>query len=107
MMILEPDLFLAEMALSDDSFLVDIRTSSQIIEDKPLEGSIHLDFLELEFDQTIKALDPYSQFFIYCQNGILSERAAKHLKSIGINTVFILKGGKNAWNLIFKTSIYE
>jgi rhodanese-related sulfurtransferase len=107
MMILEPDLFLAELALSDDSFLIDIRTSSQIEEDKPLAGSIHLDFLELNFDQSIKTLDPYSQFFIYCQNGILSERAAKHLKSIGINTVFILQGGKNAWNLIFKTSIHE
>jgi len=107
MMILEPDLFLAELALSDDSFLIDIRTSSQIIEDKPLAGSIHLDFLELNFDQSIKTLDPYSQFFIYCQNGILSEKAAKHLKSIGINTIFILQGGKNAWNLTFKTSIHE
>ncbi|MEY2904347.1 MAG: hypothetical protein RJA52_363 [Bacteroidota bacterium] len=102
MMVLEPDLFIAELALCDDSLLVDIRTSQQVSEDKPIEGSIHLDFLELNFDKSIKTFDPFSQYFIYCQNGILSERAAKHLESIGIRTVFILQGGKNAWNLIFK-----
>ena len=107
MKILEPDLFLAELVILDDSFLIDIRTSLQIIKDKPLEGSLHFDFLDLNFDKSIKTLDPYGQFFIYCQNGILSERAANHLKSIGINSVFILQGGKNAWNLIYKSSENE
>jgi rhodanese-related sulfurtransferase len=103
MIFLDPEYFVTEVALSDDAYLIDVRPDFQLVNDPSIEGAVHLDFLELDFDHSIKSLDPYGQFYLYCQNGILSTRAGKYLNSKGIGSVYILEGGKNAWNLIFKT----
>lgn len=99
---LGPDTFFAEVAITADAVLLDVRPGSEILLDPPLSGAILLDYLDISFDEKFEDLDPLSQFYLYCSDGILSLRAANHLQNKGVLSLTILQGGKRAWNQIQK-----
>lgn len=99
---LDPDTFFAEIAVTEDAVLLDVRPASETLLDPPLSGAFLLDYIDISFDEKFSNLDSLSQFYLYCNNGILSQRAANHLQSKGVLSLTILQGGKKAWNQIQK-----
>lgn len=99
---LEPDTFFAEIAVTEDAVLLDVRPTSETLSDPPLFGAFSLDYIDISFDEKFSHLDPFSQFYLYCNDGVLSLRAAKHLQTKGVHSITVLKGGKRAWNQIQK-----
>jgi rhodanese-related sulfurtransferase len=99
---LDPDTFFAEIAVTEDAILLDVRPAFETHLDPPLSGAFLLDYIDISFDEKFGDLDPLSQFYLYCSDGVLSHRAANHLKSKGVLSLTVLQGGKRAWNLIQK-----
>lgn len=99
---LDPDTFFAEIAVTEDAILLDVRPAMETLLDPPLSGAFLLDYIDISFDEKFEDFDPLSQFYLYCNDGILSLRAANHLHSKGVLSLTILEGGKKAWKQIQK-----
>ncbi|MEY2950021.1 MAG: rhodanese-like domain-containing protein [Saprospiraceae bacterium] len=99
---LDPDTFFAEIAVTEDAILLDVRPASETLLEPPLSGAFLLDYIDISFDEKFSHLDPLSQFYLYCSDGILSIRASNHLQTKGVHSLTVLKGGKRAWNQIQK-----
>ena len=101
---LSPDLFMAELALTHDAILIDVRTLREVDESAPLDGAIHLDFLNDEFEYGIDELDPDRPCYVYCDTGKRSAMACTRLRESGFMVTSYLEGGKNALDATFQNT---
>jgi len=99
---LPPELFMAELALTQGAILLDVRTQQELKQTAPLDGAIHLDFLTDEFDHGIAALDIYQPCYVYCDTGKRSAMACARIMEAGFMVTCYLEGGKNALDKTFQ-----
>lgn len=79
--------------------LLDIRDPAKFSEGA-LWGAVNLSYLDSNFETAVSQLvDAINKkpVFIYCQNGASSNRVAKLLLSKGIQEIYIMSGGYQAW----------
>lgn len=98
---LTPELFMAELALTQDAVLIDVRTPGELSEEHRLSGALHMDFLDTDFDDQILDLDPFAPCYLYCDTGKRSALACERLLERGFMVISYLRGGKIAWNEVF------
>ena len=82
------------MSKLKDINIIDIR-NSQSYNNNHIENAINIPYNELIYN--IK-LDKNKTYYIYCQRGIVSQKACMYLNSLGYDTVNII-GGYEAWIL--------
>tara|TARA_X000000368_G_scaffold408499_1_gene389221 strand:+ start:1794 stop:2189 length:396 start_codon:yes stop_codon:yes gene_type:complete len=88
---------------SKEFYIIDLRDTSELIENGIIPGSHHASRGHLEFFADPKC-EYYKDFFrkekniiLYCHSGSRSALAAKTLKEMGYNKVSHMKGGFKAW----------
>ena len=90
------DDFFKYAATNPNAVIIDFRTEQEFRSGFIL-NAVNIDFLDSTFREKIEALDPEYDYFVYCQAGSRSSKAAKDMKSIGIKRIFNLEGGINRW----------
>jgi rhodanese-related sulfurtransferase len=93
---LTPELFMVELALTNDTVLIDLRTEREIKKDRMLEGAIHLDYLMDDFDDAIAEMDKRRPYFLYDDGGKRAALAASKMSRRGFMQIAYLQGGKQA-----------
>ena len=86
------DEFLHELHNSKNAILVDVRTRKELAEGQ-MNGAIHLDFFDSNFQAQINRLDKDKHYFVYCRSGRRSLHACRAMQNIGIENTMNLKGG--------------
>ena len=91
------------MLNSNDINIIDLRDTSELIENGIIPGSIHTSRGHLEFFADPKC-EYYKDFFdknknliLYCHSGARSALASKTLKEMGYSKVMHIKGGFKEW----------
>jgi sulfur-carrier protein adenylyltransferase/sulfurtransferase len=80
----------------DPIVLLDVREPHEAaIADLPEVGQLRIPMRELP--ARAGELDPASELIIYCRSGARSGKITLHLKSLGFERVFNLKGGMLKW----------
>lgn len=74
--------------------LVDIREDSERNTAK-IDKSLHLPYSQ--FSNRAKTLDKHRDIYLLCRSGKRAGVAAKELESLGYQSVFVIKGGMDAW----------
>ncbi len=88
---------MAQMLALDKAYLIDSRTVEDYNQ-KRILNSIHVDFDQLELAlEKCKKLDLRRTFYIYGKNENQIEKFGKWLIKLGVNQVYILDGGFQAW----------
>ena len=92
-----------KMLHSNNINIIDLRDTSELIENGIIPGSIHTSRGHLEFFADPKC-EYYKEFFdknkdiiLYCHSGARSALASKTLKDMGYNKVSHIKGGFKEW----------
>lgn len=91
---LTPELFMVELALTNDAVLIDLRTEREINKDRMLEGAIHLDYLTDNFDEAMAEMDKMRPYFLYDDGGKRAAMAASKMARRGYIQIAYLQGGK-------------
>tara|TARA_B100001778_G_C18152679_1_gene434500 strand:- start:91 stop:480 length:390 start_codon:yes stop_codon:yes gene_type:complete len=92
-----------EMLNSESINIIDLRDTSELIENGIIPGSIHTSRGHLEFFADPEC-EYYKDFFdkkkdiiLYCHSGARSALASKTLRDMGYNKVSHIKGGFKEW----------
>jgi len=88
--------FQQEMEQVPSKIILDVRTSEEFAEGH-LEGALNIDIYDESFDEQLKMLEKDQPVFVYCKAGTRSEEASRHLRRLGFNQIYDLKGGIMAW----------
>jgi rhodanese-related sulfurtransferase len=62
-------------------------------------GAVNYDYLGANFLEQLEALDPSTEYLVYCRSGRRSVRACTLMRNAGITNLIHLDGGLNAYNL--------
>ena len=88
---------------SNNANIIDLRDTSELIENGIIPGSYHASRGHLEFFADPKC-EFYKDFFnkekdiiLYCHSGARSALASKTLKDMGYNKISHMKGGFKEW----------
>mgnify|MGYP001057408813 CR=1 FL=1 len=100
---LSPELFMAELALTTEAVLVDVRTEQELTGDPAIPGAIHRDFLQSDFESWLEEIDKFQNYFLYDQSGKRGRMACEMMVERGFLHAAFMEGGKAAWNPIFKS----
>ncbi len=95
--VLEPAAFQKAFQESNAPYLLDVRTPEEVAQGN-IEGHMHIDFFEDNFEAELKKLDNSRPVFVYCKSGGRSGKTAAKLEAIGFKEIYDLKGGYTAWN---------
>ncbi len=82
--------------LKGDVQLIDVRTEGEYA-GGAIDGAVLINFMESDFEERLKELDPKKTTLVYCAAGGRSGKAAKIMKEIGFSEVYDLKGGYGNW----------
>lgn len=93
---LSADLFLVELALTQDAVLLDVRTARELSDTPPLEGAEHLDYLDDDFDSALDGMDVMRPYFIYDDGGRRALLAVQKMSRAGFLQLAYLVGGQAA-----------
>ncbi|MDL2256002.1 rhodanese-like domain-containing protein [Parabacteroides sp. OttesenSCG-928-K15] len=94
--IVSPDTFEALLITTSNAVIVDVRTEEEMKEGY-IEGAIPADIREDDFAAKVSSWDPAKTYFIYCRSGKRSRKAYDQMQKAGIEHIYELKGGFNAW----------
>lgn len=75
-----------------NSVIIDLRAET-FFQQHHLPQAVHIDYQGIGFDAALDTFDHDVNYFLYCNTGILSARAAEEMKNHGIRHVSILKTG--------------
>lgn len=92
---LPPDLFLAELALTPDAVIVDVRTREEADASPAFPEAMLLDFLDTGFEDRIEDLDRLQPHYVVCDTGKRSRMAGSLMASRGFILVTCLDCGLN------------
>ncbi len=81
----------------DPSFIaLDVRTPAEYGTGH-LPAAVNIDLYAPDFRKQVEALDKDKSYFVYCQNGNRSPKAAELMHSLGFKHVYDIQGGITAW----------
>lgn len=81
---------------TDEGYLIDLRTKPELTEGI-INGSLHYDFFEPDFEFQVAKLDKTKPVFLYCTSGTRSKHAVRTFRRLGFKQVVKLNGGIGAW----------
>lgn len=90
--------FAEAVKCGENNILIDLRSDSDFRKGH-ISGATNIDYEWPTYEWRITDLDTSQNVFIYCQNGIRSEKTVTYLKSKGFTSVTILNGGLEKWLL--------
>jgi len=76
--------------------LIDLRTPGEVNDTGVISGAQVIDYINADFDSSMKVLDKSKSYIVYCKAGGRSAKAAKRMKKMGLN-VRDYSGGMNDW----------
>jgi rhodanese-related sulfurtransferase len=62
-----------------------------------LDGAVNVNYLGPDFLEQMEALDPETEYLVYCRSGRRSVRACTLMRNAGIQKLIHLDGGINAY----------
>lgn len=62
-----------------------------------IPGSVNYDSQSPEFFRTLQLMDKSRPYFIYCRNGMLSEKVVRKMEEMGFRRVYYLMNGLQSW----------
>jgi len=81
----------------DPSFIaLDVRTPAEYGTGH-LPAAVNIDLYAPDFSKQLEALDKDKSYFVYCQNGNRSPKAAELMHTLGFKHVYDIEGGMTAW----------
>ncbi len=81
----------------DPSFIArDVRTPAEYTTGH-LPDAVNIDLYAPDFSKQLEALDKDKSYFVYCQNGVRSPKAAELMHTLGFRHVYDIEGGMTAW----------
>lgn len=86
-----------------DSVVLDVRTSMEFAQGH-IPGAKLIDIRSKEFKEKIANLDKEKSYYVYCQSGMRSKKACRHLLKQDFKKVWNLSGGVKGWGGNLKTS---
>ena len=93
---LDVDTFKEKMNSENSKMILDVRTPQEYKKGH-LKNAELINFYDQAFKSNLEKLDTNKTYFVYCASGIRSKKAAKMLAELGVENIFELKGGYNAW----------
>lgn len=78
--------------------LIDVRSEEEFTA-YHLEGAVNYNYLGPDFLEQLEALDPATEYLVYCRSGRRSVRACTLMRNAGIEKLIHLDGGMNAYDL--------
>lgn len=82
----------------DDAVILDVRTPMEVSEGI-IPGAVHLDYNNPgQFVPGLSELDEDKAYYIYCRSGARSAAACAHMRDMGFDELYNLKGGILDWN---------
>jgi len=91
-----PAAFDALRAEAPAGTVLDVRAPSEF-EAFHLEGAVNMNYLGPDFLEQMEALDPETEYLVYCRSGRRSVRACTLMRNAGIRNLIHLDGGINAY----------
>lgn len=88
--------FKAKMEKDKQGVLVDLRTADEIAKGK-IKGAVEIDFLAMDIEKKIDALDKSKTYYIYCAGGGRSAECAEMMVNKGFKNVYNLQKGFMEW----------
>ena len=76
--------------------ILDVRTPQEY-KNGHLKNAQLMNFYDRGFKSELEKLDKNKTYFIYCASGMRSKKAAKAISQLGVENIYELKGGYNAW----------
>ncbi len=87
----------AALMEQDSVIILDVRTLAEV-NAGAIEGAIHLDFYQSDFQDKLILLDKSSTYLVYCRSGNRSSQASALMtERLGFKNVKNLLGGYKAW----------
>jgi rhodanese-related sulfurtransferase len=87
----------AALMEQDSVIILDVRTLAEV-NAGAIEGAIHLDFYQSDFQDKLSTLDKNSTYLVYCRSGNRSSQASALMtERLGFKDVKNLLGGYQAW----------
>lgn len=87
---------LIELRKNPDVQLLDVRTPKEVA-NGIIEGAIHIDFFDANFDIDVAKLDKKKPIIVYCAAGGRSAKSGKKLAALGFTRIYDLTGGYGTW----------
>ena len=85
-----------ELRKYENAVVLDVRTQGEV-DRGYIDGSVHIDFQDAKFKQSLEALDKDKIYLVYCASGGRSRSTQKVMNDLGFKSVYDLKGGIVAW----------
>lgn len=85
-----------EAAARPGVVVLDVRTPEEFAEGH-LPRAVNLDVSDPGFEEGLDELDPDATYAVYCRTGSRSLAAAQAMREAGLDDVFDLEGGIEAW----------
>lgn len=76
--------------------LIDVRSEDEFAA-YHLDGAINYNYLGPDFLEQLEAMDPATEYLVYCRSGRRSVRACTLMRNAGIEKLIHLDGGMNAY----------
>lgn len=76
--------------------VIDVRSESEFTA-YHLAGAVNYNYLGPDFLEQMEALDPDTEYLVYCRSGRRSVRACTLMRNAGITKLIHLDGGINAY----------
>ncbi len=87
----------AALMEEDSVIILDVRTLAEV-NAGAIEGAIHLDFYQSDFQAKLSLLDKRSTYLVYCRSGNRSSQASALMtERLGFKDVKNLLGGYQSW----------
>jgi len=93
---LDVKMFKEKMNAKKSKIILDVRTPQEY-QKAHIKKATLINFYDPGFKSKLAKLDKDKTYFVYCASGMRSKKAAKALSKLGIENIYELKGGFNAW----------
>lgn len=76
--------------------VLDIRTPEEYAGGH-IAGAKNIDFLDNDFEKSLKGLDKSKAYLVHCASGGRSSQSLEQFQALGFKSVYHLDGGFNSW----------
>lgn len=85
-----------KLVAEKNTTVLDVRTPDEFASGH-IAGAINIDFHAADFEQKVAALNKATPYLVHCASGRRSEQALPVLQKEGLQTLYHLDGGIQAW----------
>ena len=86
-----------ELKKKRDTVILDVRSRGEQM-GGVINGQRNLNVMAKDFKEKAAKLDKSKTYVCYCQSGIRSKKACRIMGKLGVENIYNLKGGYNAWD---------